>query len=45
VLVPDDTVPAQDQLLPAASSRPLQELLVTEAPTRASLLAGVHGED
>jgi SAM-dependent methyltransferase len=45
VLVPDDTVPAQDQLLPAASSRPLQELLLNEPATRESLLAGVHCED
>lgn len=45
VQVPDDTVPAQDQLLPAASSRPLQALLLAEPASRESLLAGVHGDD
>lgn len=44
-LVPDDAVPVQDQLLPAASSRPLQALLQNEAPSRESLLASVHGDE
>jgi hypothetical protein len=43
-LVPADSVPVQDQLLPADSSRPLQTLLQEVAATRESLLAGVHGE-
>lgn len=42
--VPDDTVPAEDQLLPANSSCPLQSLLQASAATRESLLAGVHGD-
>lgn len=43
-LVPDDAVPAQDQLLPAGSSRPLQVLLQESATTRETLLASVHGD-